>query len=427
MKNIPCYNTINKILFFVSFLSIINLDLQAKDIAFSEGSWEVAKTRATIQNKPIFVQVYGKNCGFCLQIEKAFSESKYLTEYYNTNFVNYKIMLDTPEGHAFQQAYQVESLPTLLYFSPEGELVLRTKGSNNVLALLTDGENARHTFAFNLESMRRQYESGFKKVGFLHDYAYLLKQNGEPYQAVVKDYIDKRGLKKGKITTLKDLKFVFFFADHTSSPAFKVLLKSKAIFNKIYTEQAVNRKIQELIIRDVNEAMLKKNNKLFQQAIKTTKKSHLTDSQQFLQYLTDIYHASLKASDSDDPTDEEIQFPQNKIKQKETSNKAIMLYEEAMQITKTTQNITAFEKARSLLEKSIKHSSQFYNNEGYAYVLLQLGEIEDALKAAKTAISIGQANGIDCSTLLQMLNQHYYYHGSPSIDQIAKESHSSRL
>ena len=427
MKHISWYKTINFGLYFVIFLSIINTNLLAKDITFLEGNWEIAKTVATTENKPIFVQIYGKNCGFCLQIEQAFSESKYLTDYYNKYFVNYKVILDTPEGNAFKEAYQVKSLPTLLYFRPDGELVLRTKGSSNVLALLTDGENARHTFAFNLESMRRQYESGFKKVGFLHDYAYLLKQNGEPYQVVVKDYIDKRGLKKGKISTLKDLKFIFFFADQTTSPAFKVLLKSKTIFNKIYTEQAVNRKIQELIIKDVNEAILKKNSKLFQRALKLTKKAGLPDSKAFLQYLTDIYHASLKDSESGDPTDELEQFPESKVKVRETSDQAILLYEKAMQMTKGTDSIKDFEEAKTLLATSIKHSSEFYNNEGYAYVLLQLGEVEEALKAAKKAVNIGQQSGIDCSTLLQMLNQHYYYHGSPSLDQIAKENNSSRL
>ena len=111
-------------------------------VTFFTGSWQDALTEAKRQNKPLFVDVYANWCPPCRRMAReAFPNSK-VAEKYNSRFVNYQLDAEAGEGINVARAYAVTSYPTLLYVSPNGELMQRSVGYGGVSGLLTQADMA---------------------------------------------------------------------------------------------------------------------------------------------------------------------------------------------------------------------------------------------------------------------------------------------
>ena len=76
------------LLFTTSFAYAIE---EEKGIQFFKGTWKELLTEAKKQNKPIFVDVYTTWCRPCKVLDKDVFPSEKVGEFYNKNFINYKI------------------------------------------------------------------------------------------------------------------------------------------------------------------------------------------------------------------------------------------------------------------------------------------------------------------------------------------------
>lgn len=80
------------------------------------------------ESKTIFIDFYADWCAPCKKMEQEVFEDPVVADYYNTNFINYQINVDSEIGKVLKQKYDVTGFPTSLYLDKFGQIVARKVG-----------------------------------------------------------------------------------------------------------------------------------------------------------------------------------------------------------------------------------------------------------------------------------------------------------
>ena len=99
-----------------------------KEIKFTEGGWKEIVELATKNNKYIFVDAYAVWCGPCKMLKSNTFKEMEVGSFFNDNFINVTIDMEQGEGELLAKDWDVEAFPTLLFFNPQGDMVLKEIG-----------------------------------------------------------------------------------------------------------------------------------------------------------------------------------------------------------------------------------------------------------------------------------------------------------
>lgn len=129
---------------FFNFVSYDRLEkipyLNQNGFNFQQGSWEEVKALAIKENKPIFIDFYAKWCGPCKMLKSVTFTNRSAGAFFNKEFINYSIDVDTPGGRLLANQYGVSSYPTLLFLNPHTQEVQREIGFILPFRLVSKGE-----------------------------------------------------------------------------------------------------------------------------------------------------------------------------------------------------------------------------------------------------------------------------------------------
>ena len=127
-----------------SLLTSSFVNAQTKTITFESGTWEEIKAKATKENKPIFLDAYATWCGICKKMDKNVFTNDSVADYFNANYINAKIDMESGEGIALANQYNVTIYPTLLFIDGQGKVVHRAVGGfqpREFIELAKDAQN----------------------------------------------------------------------------------------------------------------------------------------------------------------------------------------------------------------------------------------------------------------------------------------------
>jgi thiol:disulfide interchange protein len=97
---------------------------------------------AELQKRPTFVEFYTTWCLPCEIMDETVFVNRPLSEYYNANFVSFKLDAEQREGMDFRFIFGVENFPTFLYLDANGRVLLRDEGSKTTTEMMLLGEEA---------------------------------------------------------------------------------------------------------------------------------------------------------------------------------------------------------------------------------------------------------------------------------------------
>lgn len=127
------------------FALIITITATAGGITFVKNmTWSQIKAKATRENKMIFFDAYTTWCGPCKYLEEDIYTDDKVAAYYNANYINVKFDMEDGEGIQLANEFAVEAYPTLLFFSPQGNLVHKSVGAMEAVPFITLGKDAKN-------------------------------------------------------------------------------------------------------------------------------------------------------------------------------------------------------------------------------------------------------------------------------------------
>lgn len=235
---------------FASFL-IFTLNSYSQGINFMEGSWEEVLAKAQKDKKAIFVDAYTKWCGPCKRLQNTVFPTKEAGDFYNQNFINFKIDMETQSGIEFGTKYPVSAYPTLYFISNKGEVVQTHVGGADLKRFIEIGKEALSQNNYNPE-LEAEWDKGNRNYDVVLSYIKSLKSKGKPVNKIVLDYL------KDKPNIDKDQKLVLIFESVTEcdSKLFEMLTE-KTNFKKlseIYSKEEISEKIYSACWKTVEKA-----------------------------------------------------------------------------------------------------------------------------------------------------------------------------
>ncbi len=120
-----------KIIGIILFIICLHQVKAQNHVAFINKTMEQALKKAAAEKKLLFVDSYATWCGPCKQMDKKVFTDPEVINYFDTNFINIKIDVDTEEGQAIAKKYYIDEVPTLLFMNAEGKIIRRLSGYYN--------------------------------------------------------------------------------------------------------------------------------------------------------------------------------------------------------------------------------------------------------------------------------------------------------
>lgn len=143
----------------------------SEGIIFYANNVDQIFAQAKTENKPVFIEIYSESCHVCQTFIPVFKEQA-VSDFYNKNFLNYKIEVTAPEFQSFLLAQKifVPSLPLLLFFDQDKNLLHLGVTDANGEKVIEQGKMALDP-AQRGATMKKRFEQGEKSNQFLIDYA----------------------------------------------------------------------------------------------------------------------------------------------------------------------------------------------------------------------------------------------------------------
>jgi len=156
------------LLLFIPFYAV-SVYAQNRSINFEHGTMAEALTKATKENKLVFVDCFTVWCGPCKGMAATVFTQDSVADFFNSKFINVKMDMEKGEGIAMAIKYRVEAYPSFLLLDNKGTVVFKFVGgmtSGMFMAKIREGANPKNRIAI----MDKRYADGDRSPALLRDY-----------------------------------------------------------------------------------------------------------------------------------------------------------------------------------------------------------------------------------------------------------------
>lgn len=266
--------------------------LQFKNIPLHE-----AFQQAKIENKPVFLFIYLDGCSHCDEFKETFKSMTEGATYYNDNFINAKVELNTEEGKAirFKWDLNVLSTPLFTFWSADSTLLSiepSTDILNNETAIIEMGKKAQNP-KLQWEQEKKSVESE-TNIGRLAQLAYKARfvKDTVTNMAALDRYVTIKGLNNINVNEYILIKQTLTDID---SPLFTYLMNNKQAFVNKYGQKDVYGTIENIVMFSLlsSKSQMYDANKInfMKMALQSIGLPQQTIKARFLLYETNKYFA----------------------------------------------------------------------------------------------------------------------------------------
>lgn len=378
------------ILFCLSNIAAFTQTEPKGGMEFFHGTWEEALKKAKEEDKLIFVDAYTTWCGPCKMMANNIFPLKGVGDFYNANFINYKLDMEKGEGPTFARKYNVNAYPTFHFINAEGKSVYMKMGGSNEAGFIAMGQEALKK---NDKSgqFAKDYEKGNREPEFLRKYAYSLMQGGQDYQKVANEYIRTQQDFKSK----ENLTFIFDFTNQADSKLFDLFIQNKGLIEEIKGVDAVKGKAEKACRGTLKRAIELKSPELLKTSKAMLAKVDKKGAKAFAyQANVDFYQAIgddanyVKACD--------------KLAKKVISKDAKALHELARTFDWNVKDAKGLKKAEGWAAKAVKLAPNHDRLYTYANLLFKNGNLNKALEVVNRSIDVANAENVKPSAALNL-------------------------
>lgn len=369
-------------------IALNNSIAQNRSINFEKSqSFEYAKNKTKDSNKLIFMDCYTSWCGPCKSMDKNVFTNDSAAEFYNQNFINLKMDMESDSGKILKKEYNVDAYPTFLYLNGEGKLLHKKIGASESHDFIELGKQALNSET-RLEALIKKYEKGKRDTGFIYNYIKTLNHAGIEYEEILEDYFKTQ--KEENLISKTAWNIIFIKKDWTSteSKPFNFLMENQEKFDLIYSLDFVDNKILEAYSSEFSRLLYNKdfNSEYYKKWENRIKKQNFHRLDEVL--LDGELQYSKKIGNWDKFAKNTVLLI-NKQKREYSANKLNLF---AWRFYKHIKDKSLLKRAVVLAEHLVEKDNKGENNDTYARLLYVTGNTAKAIEVEKRAIKLAKEN-----------------------------------
>ena len=379
----------------LSFICLTML-CHATGIEFFHGSFAEAISKARAENKLVFVDCYTTWCGPCRMLQNNIFPEQKVGEFFNENFISIKIDCEHEDGPSICQRFAITAYPTLIFVNGDGKPVYRTMGYRSAESLIDEAKKALGSNELVLGELKKKYDAGDHSAAVLYDYATNLQKANQPYEAVMKEYLDMQ--KSDDMLKDNNCKFIFDLTNSVQSPGIKYLETYSDYFKEKYGKQSFDQKVDQIYDKSISTAIKNKDKSTFDAANSFLKKYDIHNADEKVQ----MHSAAFYMATGDNKSLDKAVSTWIKKYHKEDAK---ALNQAADQYLQNVTDGKMLNKALKWALASTKLDDKYYNNLTLAGLYRKLGYLEEAQAYAGIAMDMGKKENVNYWPAQDLMNK----------------------
>lgn len=196
----------------------------------------------------IFIDAYTSWCGPCKWMVKEVFTKDEVADYYNKHFVCVKYDVEKDKAIPMNNPYGINSYPTFLYLTPDGQVVHKTVGSCKPGEFVGLGERAADK-DHNLSGLERRYRAGENSPALLKEYTGVLLAAGSGgADRIAGEYMS--GLSDKEFFSEENWGMIDDLSDPTAYPLLKAR-QSRNRFYRVVEPASVDTKLKGTFMKNI--------------------------------------------------------------------------------------------------------------------------------------------------------------------------------
>lgn len=382
-------NLLSLLLFLSSIASFAQIDFKTYD------DWNEVLEVAEAEDKFIFLDAYTDWCYWCKVADKELFSQEKVGDFFNDNFIPVKINFEDSLGLVLSRKFRVWAYPTLLYFNPEGELVLKTAGYQ------ADADKFIASSKEILEHKTGQ-RYGFSSKNLMPDFPDFYinslvkgKSQASPSVETITAYLDEQEDKFSEESWSVMYRFSLgekyeqFFIDNFD--------KYKSVFGKEETESMLYQTAYYGVVaaaEDKNEALMKKWSNIAADKMDNDEPKDIKDN------------LSMTYFQKTGEYEKYLAIAEEKINREDGLENHAFVNSVSWTAFENIEDKALLNKAASWMKTVVSNKPEYAYLDTYAALLLKSGDRKNGTKWAKKAIEIGKANGEKISDTEALLEKY---------------------
>lgn len=222
-------------------------------------NWQSVLTKAKKENKMIFVDAYTTWCGPCKMMAKNIFPLEEVGKFYNANFINLKVQLDTTkkdnaevvswykDAHDIMIKYNVQVFPTYLFISPDGKLLHRAVGASDATAFIAKGKNALDPNT-QYYTLKDKYNAGQKDPALLKALATAAVEAYD--QENISVFGNAYLATQTNLLTEENIRFMSKFTFSSKDKGFDMMIKNPDAFDAVLGKGASKAAVRMIVMQE---------------------------------------------------------------------------------------------------------------------------------------------------------------------------------
>lgn len=258
------------LLLFTFLLPAIQAFTQNQGTKFTERlSWSEVKQKAKKEKKYVFIDVYATWCGPCKAMDVHIYPDDKIGSLLNGNFICIKVQQDRTnrdsdnvrawynDANSIIQKYHIETLPTFLFLTADGDLMHQGLGYQDTIAFRQMVSIALTNPIAKLRKQLTEYRKGRRDSSFLRDLVLLASDEQDRSNASM---IAAEHIKHMKAPfAIGNLEFIQRFTQKSTDPGFEIFYKNMDKINQILGKNQAERIVRKVIGKEEIEPYIKTN------------------------------------------------------------------------------------------------------------------------------------------------------------------------
>jgi thioredoxin-related protein len=357
---------------------------QNKSIDFVKQDLKKVKEIASKEQKIIFIDCYTNWCSPCKWLANNVFTLDTVATYFNRNFINFQLDMETPEGQKIARQFNVQVYPTQLFLDKNGNLVHQACGALSGTELLRLGANAISPTS-NLTYLEKQVKSGNRDYRIVNQYFTMLEAACLNIEKAVSEYLGT--LKSEDLARPENWEIIKTFVTNPESKEFKEIINQYSKFSILYTQDTINTMIFNVFNAKAIHLIKDGDRKGVELLKENVNKISFPRQPELLLTIDAQYFMSKNETDKLIKTSEQL-FDGLKIENAELMNNI------AWYVYSFSQNIEYLQKAVKWAKKAYELNPTYYTADTYACLAFETENIADAIKYEEIAIELAKAANV---------------------------------